>query len=148
MGAEREDRGVLATSAATYAQAYLALGTAISTHSRLTATKGVITTVCSSRRDLKAHQEHGTDFSSKPKEYCIRVCWLHTRHLPSAAAAWATMERLHGCRLLAGRPAEVQVLAGLLRIAVLRGAACGLTAAEGGQVQRDSMADAISSLIV
>ena len=38
----------------------------------------------------------------------------------------------------------MQVLAGLLRIAVLRGAACGLTTAEGGQVQRDSMADAIS----
>lgn len=54
------------------------------------------------------------------------------------------MEWLHGCRLLDGRPAEVQVLAGLLRIAVLRGAACGLTAAEGGQVQRDSMADAVS----
>ena len=64
-------------------------------------------------------------------------------HLPSAAAACATVERLHGCRLLQERPADGQVLAGLLRIAVLRGAACGLTAAEGGQVQRDSMADAI-----
>jgi hypothetical protein len=41
----------------------------------------------------------------------------------------------------------VQVLAGLLRIAVLRGAACGLTAAEGGQVQRDSMTDAISLIV-